>query len=371
MKKLNLIIGILCSMWGIAQGQIAVEHDILFNKQKTPAFSIKTEEGYDTIHWQAANDPDFATILCESICQYNSTITLPSLSEKEDEAYYFRLKGQVDKEWQEWTEPIPFYVLQPQQQKIKTSFVEEDLQSIPYQKPTNVDDRMWEELQPYLLPMDHPAKPILDALCVQCRITANLHALVNADFQLIRAHSRKKMVVASHPELKGFLIKTYLDTHNMFKQEGFLWKRRVVGAEVIQSTIDKYGYNHIFKVPKKWIYPLHLQPKAPRLPHIFPKNFLLVVEEMDIYDREASRLRYRTKMTHEILRALYHVVTEDKLFDSLFLDNIPFCKDGRIAFIDTEYYNVSNKKIKYEKLDKYLSSGMKKYWHSLSKKKHK
>jgi hypothetical protein len=68
------------------------------------------------------------------------------------------------------------------------------------------------------------------------------------------------------------------------------------------------------------------------------------------------------------LDALFRVVTEDKLFDSLFLDNIPYCKDGKIAFIDTEYFNAVKKTIKYKKLNKYLSKDMKKYWERIVKK---
>jgi|694.fasta_scaffold26243_4 hypothetical protein len=236
-----------------------------------------------------------------------------------------------------------------------------------YQKPSAISDATWREVLPYLMPADHPAKPFLDAVTSQYRITAGLPTLEKAGFKPLNPHSRKKMIVASHPDLQGYLIKAYMDVHNLFKQEGLLWKRRVEGARLIQSTIDKHGYNHLFKVPKKWIYPLCLQPPAVKDPAVFPKHFILIVEDMNIYNRIENREKYRNLQNKEILEALYTVVTEDRLFDSLFLDNIPFCKDGLIAFLDTEYFNAEKKKIKYKKLHPFLSRPMKKYWKTLSK----
>lgn len=384
MKKITVFIGVLSSLWGMvfaaesAVCRIAVEHEAIYEEQNQPVFILKTEEGrYDRVNWQVSIDPDFKEEfpIHHQNQQYETSITLPRLESNNEDPYYFRVQGVVNDNWEEWSQPYPFFVTTSFQQAAAPAVVLADeadkYHAVPYTKPPTVSDAIWDQVQPYLLPLDHDARPILDTITQKTRITANQQELINGGFKILRANSKKKMIVASHPQLKGYLIKIYLDHHNLFKQEGLLWKRRVEGARLIQSTIDKHKYNHLFKVPKKWIYPLHLQPQSLRRTGVFPKNFILLVEDMQIYDRQSNIQKYQTIMTREILDALYKVVTEDMLFDSLFLDNIPFCKDGKIAFIDTEYFNAVKKTIKYEKLNKYLSKNMKKYWMTLPKKKNK
>lgn len=336
---------------------LQVENNTLFDEKDQPTIQISTDKNFDQIHWQLSKDPEFDTVEREEFADFTPIINLDSCSDMDGESYFFRIQGKAAEGWEEWSETSPFF--------FSNSIALEDR---PYTKPEGVTEEIWREVQPYLLPVNHPIKPILDEITKGVRVTANYDELTKAGFRLIRPATRKKMLVLSHARIGGYLVKTYLDVHNLFKQEGFLWKRRVEGALLIQSTLNKYGYNHIFKVPKKWIYPLHLQAPGTRAANNYPKHFLLIVENMDVYDRPNNIARYKSKTTHEILDALYRVVSEDKLFDSLFLDNIPWCKDGKIAFIDTEYFNAVKKKIKYKKLNQYLSRDMKRYWKKVVKK---
>lgn len=70
-------------------------------------------------------------------------------------------------------------------------------------------------------------------------------------------------------------------------------------------------------------------------------------------------------MNKEKLEALYTMLSENLLIDSTFIDNIPFSKDGRIAFIDTEHYNSTLKEVCYEMVGAQLSPNMQEHWNQL------
>jgi hypothetical protein len=174
--------------------------------------------------------------------------------------------------------------------------------------------------------------------------------------------SKDKIVVARHPYLKGFLIKAYTD--KMDSADWHWWKKRIDGTIAIRECIAQHGYEGIMKTPKKWIYPLppepHPLPNAP-----FRKNFILVVEEMDILDRKNNFTAYKTQMTPQILDAFYTILTEMKLIDSIYADNTPFCKDGRLAFVDTEHSLDNTRPVPLSTVAKYLSHKMYSYWEQL------
>jgi hypothetical protein len=240
------------------------------------------------------------------------------------------------------------------------------LYSAEYQKSSFVSDEVWNDLKPYFLPPKHPAKAVLDRATQRARLTANRNTLEAAGFVPLRG-LKKRMLVAAHPNMKGYLIKTFLDTHNLFNQDWALWKRRIVGAQILREAIAKNGYSHIFKVPQKWIYPLPETPNPLQGSGQYPQNFLLVVEHIDIYDSKKSETLYKEKITFEMLDALFVMLRDYRLVDSLHLNNIPLCKDGKIAFIDTEYVNTKTRKVPYKRLLKYLAPDMKAHWKQLIK----
>lgn len=73
---------------------------------------------------------------------------------------------------------------------------------------------------------------------------------------------------------------TYLlskDERGLFFRTASDIKKMPKGAELIAKIIEKNGFQEIFKVPKKWIYVLPDQPKAPK--GYMQKKSILVEED--------------------------------------------------------------------------------------------
>jgi hypothetical protein len=228
-----------------------------------------------------------------------------------------------------------------------------------YVRNPAISSEVWQKVAPYLLPEDHPTKKILDRLFSKSRVLESLNAMKDAGFKLNR-NTRNTMVVASHPKLNGYLIKAYLDDENM--GEWAWWKNRVEGAQLVQRSIDSHGYQNLLKVPKKWIYPL---PSKPSSKASNPRHFILLVEDMRIVGYKTNLSMYKKKVTKPMLDALYTVIAENLLIDSVYADNVPFAKDGRIAFIDIEHFNDITQPLRLYRFAQYLSPEMHSYWESL------
>lgn len=229
-----------------------------------------------------------------------------------------------------------------------------------YVKNSAISDSVWEQLQPYFLPVDHPIKAKLDAIFQKSRPIENYESMRAAKFSCRDRGNR--IIVAKHSKLKGFLVKTFLDTHEVI-DEWRVWVRRIQGVHQIQESIDRHRYGDLFKTPKKWIYPIcscDAQIDAP-----YPKYFILVVEDMRIYGYLKNSAKFFHLMNKKRMEALFNILTENRLIDSCFIDNIPFCKDGRMAFIDTEHFNVYDKRMRYPLLTSKFSPNMQTYWNHL------
>jgi hypothetical protein len=224
---------------------------------------------------------------------------------------------------------------------------------------------VWDTIKPYLITSAHPAKQTLDKIFSQQRVTASMENMINAGF-VCKQSFAKNIIVAAHPELKGYLIKTYLDGQKLHKEDWKFCVDRIKGANKIRKTLDVYGYHNMMKVPHKWIYAL---PNKGNIKTINPenqqRNFLLLVEDMEVLDPLSNHIKYEIKMTKRKLNALYNVITQNLLMDSVYIRNIPFCKDGKIAFVDTETFRITKEVICYECLASQLSPKMQIYWRSL------
>lgn len=230
----------------------------------------------------------------------------------------------------------------------------------PYVRNPYVSDEIWNMMAPYFLPANKPEKAILDKIFSKRRVLASLKEMEKADFILI-TNPKDKIIVARHPKLKGYLVKVYLDPMETY--EWVWWKKRIDGVNVIQKSINKHGYQNIMKTPKKWVYPLPAEP-SPASGN-FRKNFILVVEAIDILDHDDNRKAYKKKMNPQLLNSLYTVIMENKLIDSVYCDNTPFCTDGRLAFIDTEHAQDCTRPVPIWTLAQYLSKPMYAYWEQL------
>lgn len=117
------------------------------------------------------------------------------------------------------------------------------------------------ELKPHFLPIDHPIKKKLDHIFRKERVTLSEEAFVAAGFNITRRNRPINAVVTGHEELKGYLVKVYLDSQIAIP-EWQMWLRRIKGVEVIHACLKRYGFTQ-FILPKKWIYPLPVEPSPP------------------------------------------------------------------------------------------------------------
>lgn len=231
-----------------------------------------------------------------------------------------------------------------------------------YVRPTGFDEAVWNELAPYFLPEEHPLKERMDRVFTQFRVTLTADTLRLADFKGVRKGKPFHATVVKHPKLKGYVLKLFTDDDPM-NEEWNDWKRRIIGAQAIEAAIDRLGYQDLFKVPKKWIYPLPVDPEP--LPGFNRKFFVLVAEDMKILPREKNFFWWKSvAMTQERVCAIYTMLQEVGLIDSVYIDNLPFAKDRKMAFVDTQHHHLWP--IPFGKLNDYFAHDMRYYWEQLT-----
>lgn len=222
------------------------------------------------------------------------------------------------------------------------------------------------KIAPYLLPYDHPVKARLDRIFSQARVILSVKSMQKAGFICPKPRKFTHLIVTKHPALPGYIIKAYLDAQRYYKNkpEYDHWIKRIQGAHAIRQYIQEKHLEPLFKVPRKWIYLLPVEPEI--LEGFLKKYTILVEEDMDILDKVENNLRWESDIVNEtLLDILYALLSELGLRDCAKPDNIPFAEDGRICFIDTETYNASH--VLYEKLTPFLSKPMRRYWEKLIK----
>ncbi len=220
-------------------------------------------------------------------------------------------------------------------------------------------------VKPHLLPYDHPIREKLDLIFYRSRATQDMNSLVEAGFQIHSKKSRSFIVVASHPDVPGYLFKLHLDDELRQKRHkpGWWWFcQRCIGAKAIRKVIEKKKYD-LVRAPQKYIYPLPLYPETPNHPGYQRKNVILVVEKFDLLnDQENWDKWHQDGMTTKHLDQIYGVLSRCG-GDSMRPDNIPFDTEGRICFIDTEY---PGKSPRWEVTRDYLPPNLRDYWIQLT-----
>lgn len=226
-----------------------------------------------------------------------------------------------------------------------------------------LDNEMKRRIEPYLIPISHPLKPLLDAIFASSRVVQDEASLIGAGFKILHRQPSSFVIVASHPACPGYLFKMYLDSETRLKygRAGWEWLRdRCAGAARIRKILKKGKIRH-FIVPDKWLYLLPLDP-----PIIGPiaQPLILVVTDMDLADKEVCREAWKSVITKEHLKEFHYILSQGA--GSWFVvNNVPYTNTGKFAFIDTEY---PKRKISLYKLGQYLSEENKKYWDKLIKK---
>jgi len=213
---------------------------------------------------------------------------------------------------------------------------------------------MWSLLEPHFLPANHPIKNNLDNIFQKKHVTSSMKEFEAAGFHALERWRWDKVVVARHPKLMGYLVKAYLDDHVNFNEKIFFWLR-ITGAQAIRDTIHSFGYQSHFKVPKKWIYPLpsHLTTSQ-------SKHFILVVEDMDLVSNKINKKIWHDEISRERLVAISHMLESLGLADAIHIKNLPFTKDKRNAFIDTEHHHLWP--VRLDKISLHLNPEMQRFW---------
>lgn len=234
-------------------------------------------------------------------------------------------------------------------------------------KNSHVPREVWQLVEPYLMPESHPLKKKLDKLFSQSRVLSSRTTLVAAGFEDKKPEPVTKIIVTRHKEMKGYIFKIYTDDYLDYhhgEPEHFTYIRRARGSKLIRDEIAKKGWQSTFKAPKKWIYALPASPDPLRPDHV-RRNFILVEEEMDLLSKDKMKEKWQNgTMTKEHLDKLYYLTTRLGLRGCCKYDNVPICKDGKIAFVDTQ----SNLRwpIAYNRLARVLKGDMLTYWQNLT-----
>jgi hypothetical protein len=225
-------------------------------------------------------------------------------------------------------------------------------------------ERMQVTIAPYLLPLDHPMKPKLDSIFSETRVVQDEKTLTDAGFEIIAGPMpRSFIIVARHPQVPGYVFKIYLDSEERCREENPHWKslaKRCAGAFGIRQIITLGDIQH-FSVPDKWLYILPLYPFS-NVQN--PEPIVLIETDMQLESYEVTKEMWKTAITKEYLDELYSILKQGfgGHGTACLSVNVPFTKQGKFAFTDTES---SRAKLKLKNIKKYLSKEMEQYWDSL------
>lgn len=228
-------------------------------------------------------------------------------------------------------------------------------------RPEGVSNDVWNHVQPYLIPDNHPMKEKLDRIFGKTRASHSTKTLELAGFTDIKKGPWSHATICKHYKLKGYLVKLFRD-----EQKGLSdwkqWVRRASGSKCVRDSIARHHWGRMMKAPRKWIYPLPSNPPAQS--GVEKKNFILIVEDMKIISSKDNRALWKSKeITHGLLEAIFTLITEEGLSDTVQAFNMPFSKDGRISLIDLEHHH--EWPVPYGVLLRYLNSSNARYWEHL------
>lgn len=227
-----------------------------------------------------------------------------------------------------------------------------------------VSESVWEEVGPYLMPKSHPLKRKLNKIFSQSRVLKGMKSLWLAGFTPTAPQKSTGVIVTKHKDMPGYIFKLYADNQTtVFHQPEYTdWIGRASGAEYLRQEIAAAGWEAYFKAPKKWIYALPAEPMG-SYPHI-QKNFILVEEDMEILSSKENEEKWRSaSITPHFLNMLFHLLATTGLVDGSKPANIPFCKDGKIAFVDTQWHH--KKPDGFHKLFRILPKNLWPHWQNL------
>lgn len=211
-----------------------------------------------------------------------------------------------------------------------------------YQQSPYVDDEAWKEVQPYLLPYNHPIRKNLDRIFSKSRATETKESLQKAGFKILSSRGNHVLPV-KHKAIKGYLLKVYTDKAKPgYHANAIDWKKflkRIHGAQMIRQAIAKNAaYSKHFVVAKKWLYPLPKSPEAQIRSGYKRRNFVLVVEDLKLVSSEENLSFWKSILSKNRLQKLFFLCRDLGLQDSIRPANTWWTQKRKLAFVDTEQF---------------------------------
>ena len=242
---------------------------------------------------------------------------------------------------------------------IEQSFTTRSSEVISSEKTTLYEKNINNNLTPYLLPQEHRLKPILNRLFADSGVLKDQTLLNDAGFTTLCFRDRNNFCVASHPEIKGYLLKFYINRDEIQDRKSITKKllQRCISADHVRQLINKYKLQY-FRVPKKWLYEL---PST--LLEESNKAYILVVQDMKIVNEKMTRQFWKNKAKADHLREL-HILLSHGLPSCAICKNIPYTKKRKFACIDTEY---EKRALELQKVTNRLPHNKRMLWQTLIK----
>lgn len=227
----------------------------------------------------------------------------------------------------------------------------------PYLDSTNQITAKGDDFSQYLLPDTNPLWQILDSLFSNPKVLDTPKTFSKTGFITI-SERPSGMFVAKHPDLPGYLVKAYI--HSKKIKKDWTWCiNRCWGVANIRELIEDKNLQH-FVVPDKWIYPFQSsQVNQDLLSMTTPA--VLVVKDMQLVPKSASRAAWKSIPTHRHIQELYCILSHGYSSCSL-PSNIPYTTFGKFACIDTEH---PQRMLPYHHVARHLSEEMAEYWNYL------
>ena len=182
-----------------------------------------------------------------------------------------------------------------------------------------------------------PASINLEKLFRKSSMFDSIRAWREAGFEIIR-ESEEKILVASHKGADGYLFKKYgSDNPRSYNEQLEKYQSRIAGARLLREHLEANQIDRIV-VPRKWLCALPDKFDVRR----GKPSYIVVVERYDILDRDKSKRRYR-EIDKDLLRDLCTILFKFRGLDFT-PRNVPFTRDHKIAYIDTEYLKLNTRK---------------------------
>ena len=158
-----------------------------------------------------------------------------------------------------------------------------------------------------------------------------------AGFEILR-ESEDKIIVASHPDVGGYLFKKYGPNNSRSYEEQLeKYQSRIAGARLLREHLDANQIDRII-VPRKWLCTLPDRFDVRR----GKPSYIVIVDRYDILDPDKSKRRYRD-IDRSLLEDLCTVLFKFRGLDFT-PRNVPFTRDHKIAYIDTEYLKLNTRR---------------------------